>query len=73
MKSVSKETLLVDLLSLFLEHFRELNAEVQGSQATTELTESLQQIKPLGAPKGENMGFCSHIMTLQAYLLNMIY
>lgn len=42
LKSVSKETLRVDLLSLFLEHLRELNAEVQGSQATTELTESLQ-------------------------------
>lgn len=71
LKSVSRETLPVDL-SLSSWNISELNAEVQGSQAPTELTVSLQQIKPSGAPKGENMAFCSHILTLQAYLLNMI-
>lgn len=42
LKSVSRETLLVDLFPL-LEQLKELKAEVQGSQASTESAVSLQQ------------------------------
>lgn len=51
LKSVSRETFLVDLLPLFLEHLKELKAEVQGSQASTESTVSLQQVKLKGSQR----------------------